>query len=664
MPTFLSTTRSALATLAPEDQVLIRCSQSHLDTAERAVVSALLSQTLDWDYIFDASIRHNVSPLFYAGLNQVTSDTPRHAELEALYRNNRARNRRIYGVLTQIASAFARADIRAIGLKDIQLAREVYPDPGLRPIGDLDILIRRKDYSHAVRELRALGFVITGSDIPFTVKYGWGHHFHRAEDNVWVDLQWNIVQREWDTFGEGNFNFEIERMWRNARPMSLGDAEILVPSPEDMLVHLCQHLEGHAYGELVLFCDIAELIRHYKTALDWDYITGLADKYDARSTLYYTLTLVDRMYPVPLPPNVWERLAPGYFQANLFAPLYENLTDLHVELDQIYKMAQPPEPTMRKFERATRRRAHGAMLAYRALNQLARDFAGAGGRVCIFDGRALETGLPDPALAPFEEIQCFILESDLPLMRQALSAGGFLPASDHGAECYAQVYEVHSVDPALDRATEMAIEARIQNDAAGLLGDSPRDVSTRAIALESLGGKLRGHPSNEPCLGVPLAIWALSPENLMLYLMKQLGSRQQNRLFALPSALDLLRTFAGPLNWGEITRAADEHQVAASVCRGREILAAFTDDPRVPSSACTDEPARVFQSARYTVSWGRYGAFRPAFFSLFALVWTDGVMGKWRYFAHSHLPQQMVQGVRAFLRRPKITVRDFAYWIE
>ena len=193
--------------LAREEQLLIQCSRVDMSDHQIADATALLRESLDWDYILETSITHAVAPLFFHGLSRVlqvmTPDNcvpePILAELQKLSRGSRSRNRRLYRVLGDIAKAFQRAKIPVLGLKDIQLAREVYPDMALRPMGDVDILIHFSDYDKAAKCLAELGFVsLPSSDIPYTLKYAWGQHFCRPADGVWVDLQWNVLQMEWD----------------------------------------------------------------------------------------------------------------------------------------------------------------------------------------------------------------------------------------------------------------------------------------------------------------------------------------------------------------------------------------------------------------------------------------------------------------------------------
>lgn len=215
---------------APEDRLIIRCSRVSMSAEAVVEASRLLAQSLDWEYILETSIRHGVSPLFYQGLNQMSKTmalenlipSSIYQQLQNLYHGNQLRNQRLYRVLQEIVGAFKQAGIQVMGLKDIQLAREVYPDIGLRPMGDLDLLIHQQDYNRSAECMRSLGFVpLPSPEIPYTLKYSWAHYWQRPTDNVWVDLQWNVLQLEWDVYEEGSLNFEIDRMWRGAVEMGI-----------------------------------------------------------------------------------------------------------------------------------------------------------------------------------------------------------------------------------------------------------------------------------------------------------------------------------------------------------------------------------------------------------------------------------------------------------
>ncbi|MER3458636.1 MAG: hypothetical protein C4309_08450, partial [Chloroflexota bacterium] len=54
--------------------------------------------------------------------------------------------------------ALEAASIPAIVLKGPALALTIYPDPALRVIGDLDLLVRREQVEQAMAALHSLGY--------------------------------------------------------------------------------------------------------------------------------------------------------------------------------------------------------------------------------------------------------------------------------------------------------------------------------------------------------------------------------------------------------------------------------------------------------------------------------------------------------------------------
>ncbi len=183
---------------APEDRLIVMCSRGKMSDETIAKASCILKEDLDWKYLLETSIRQGVSPLFYNGLKQMGQSIELkdviplsfYQELKGLYLGNCSRNQRLYRVLKEIVEEFDRAGVPVMGLKDIQLAREVYADIGLRPMGDLDLLIHQQDYDRAAVCMRRLGFApLPSADIPYTLKYAWAHHWQRPADNVWIDLQ-------------------------------------------------------------------------------------------------------------------------------------------------------------------------------------------------------------------------------------------------------------------------------------------------------------------------------------------------------------------------------------------------------------------------------------------------------------------------------------------
>jgi hypothetical protein len=657
-------------------------------------ISRLLALDLDWHYLLEASIRHGVAPLFHRGLQQVADGVDVDGsippgirqELQGLYEGNRARNRRLYGVIGEVAEALEGAGIAVMGLKDIQLGREVYPDLGLRPMGDVDLLIHEEDYERVAGCMASLGFVpLPSPDIPFTRKYAWAHHFQRPADDVWIDMQWNVLQLEWDAYGEGNFDFEIERMWQGARQMAIGDSKILVPRPEDMLFHLCLHLEGHHYAELILFCDIVEFLGHYAGRLDWQYLVRITKRYGVESSLYYVLFLTQQLFGVALPPVFWRELEPTYFRAGVFEALYGNLTNLHISLDEIREAAHPPAEAMLEFEATVRLQAAAAMRLSAEIDQIVGEFVDGGGRLAIVEGEPSERLFADPLLKPFGEIRLFVLDSDLSHLQRVLAERGFEAEMDTGSEAYQRSWEVVSRDPALrGRPARLRLRAKVVTEIDGLLEPGEGEGrSKKEIALNLLKARATGHKGVYGEIPVILGIKALSPEDMLVYLAGRLGRQEQNRLFGLCFLLEFFRCYIGPIDWQQVARRSEEYGIGDAVGEGLQIASELLDDEQLPAAAlalCADpaSPPQIFELARYRpASPGFDTDLKRLFLYLLSLVSLDGLKAKSRYLLQSlwgypgnrlMLPRLVVEtgvGMVAQIRKRRAdTTTSLAFWVE
>jgi hypothetical protein len=685
--------RSALRHFVPEEQLLMQCSRVALTAENRQSAAALLRQSLDWQYILEVSIRHGISPLFYQGLQQAseTADLKRTvpptilAELGKLYDGTGTRNRRLYGVVGDIVKACDQVDTPIMGLKDLQLAREVYPDLGLRPMGDLDLLIHRADYEKVSRCLHELGFLpLPQADIPFTLKYASGHQWQRPSDNVWVDLQWTVMQREWDVYGEGSFSFASARLWSQAVSLAIDDYRLLAPRPEDMLFHLCLHLEGHQDCEFILFCDIAEFLKTYATRFDWQYFIQLTKAYRAESSVYYVLLLTQHLFGLCLTPQLMRELEPIYFQAPLFGPLFGNLTALHESLDALRLSSAPPREVTQKCEITVRSQAAGAMQMYKELDQLASTFVHSGGTVIIPDGSASERIFPDPSLGPFGPVTLCLLADDLPQMEQTLSAQGFQTDDDPTGETYQKEWTFASRDPILaQQPLQLQIRAIIEKSLSTFLqAYTARKETKKDTALRSLRGKFVGRAASPAILSLAVTLLVLSPEEAFVWLGTRLGTQQQDRLFYLCFVLELLRGYHGQLSWPTIHTIAQQNGVSRPVAEAVRIVAEFVSPAKLPTMAHTlfataMPPTRMLEWARYGPDdLVRHTDLKQTFYYLFSLLSIEGIKGKSVYLLQSLfglrgkpsmpavLLRDLLPHVVSLFQQKSLTTRDFAYWIE
>jgi hypothetical protein len=455
--------------------------------------------------------------------------------------------------------------IRPLALKDLGLAIEVFPEIGLRPLGDLDLLIERAQYDEVARTLAALGFdSLNDPGASFTLTHGWGHHFRRERDNVWLDVQWNVLQREWDEPAAGRRSFDPDVLRADAHPVTLpgtDGATLLVGSPEATLFHLCSHLEGHEYGELVLFCDIAESLSRQAAALDWDRLVAIAERFEAKATVYHVLELTRRLLDAPVPPEALAALADDTFRGAVFPAIFGGLGALHYAMDDVEAKVGPPPALRRRMGDGVRAQAAHARALYDEVDAIVGDVTAAGAELVVLAAGGSGRRFPDRRLDAFGVVEIVVLEDDLARLRTACASRGYAPRGANGA---------------LARTVAGALEVQVRTATAGALFTPPAPAMTnREIAQRSFARRLgrARHAGDAERDAGHIRIVGLNRTELMVWLLARLGERPHDALFGLPPLLEVLRRLHAPPAGADVIAAAARLDRAAPVARGIALIA-------------------------------------------------------------------------------------------
>ena len=133
--------------------------------------------------------------------------------------------------------------LRAAGIEPI-LAKgwalaSLYPDPTLRPYGDIDLCVPPSQYELARRVVQD----------------------HVASEVV-VDLHSGLPDLD---------DRSLDALYARSRVIRLGPAEVRVLGYEDHLRFLCLHFVRHGARRPLWLCDIALLLESRRGAFDWAY---------------------------------------------------------------------------------------------------------------------------------------------------------------------------------------------------------------------------------------------------------------------------------------------------------------------------------------------------------------------------------------------------------
>lgn len=171
------------------------------------------------------------------------------------------------------AAFLAASGIEIAFIKGFANAHLFYPDPVLRMQGDLDILVRETDLARLIAlladegfrfqpaPLNSWGMISDASFVPFVSADG--------ACNIDIHIQPDCYP--------AHRSLNAERLFRDARPISVGECSVLMPSPEHVLI-LCATNSAKDKFDLVCLRKAIDAIVALRTApsVDWNEIVDLA----------------------------------------------------------------------------------------------------------------------------------------------------------------------------------------------------------------------------------------------------------------------------------------------------------------------------------------------------------------------------------------------------
>jgi hypothetical protein len=276
----------------------------------RAAAAETFSEA-DWHRIVDLAQRQRVAPLLRGRLKERGLVPPAAAadRLRQLYLANVGRNTLLFHEAGNILRVLQAAGIPVIPLKGACLGESVYGDIGLRPMADIDLLVRTADLAEALNVLRTHGFASARDfDIESARQYSQHMPLLLNRRGVPLELHWTISDPLLSLpFGDD----DLEQLWRRATPANTCGSPALMLSPADLLLHLCAHASvHHRFSSIGLgaFLDIELVVRRYGEDLDWEQFVRHANQWGIAKGVSLTLQLAQEWTAVVIPPHVMPSL--------------------------------------------------------------------------------------------------------------------------------------------------------------------------------------------------------------------------------------------------------------------------------------------------------------------------------------------------------------------
>lgn len=282
-----------------------------------------------WSAITATAIEHGVAPLLFRRLSdaQFLEEIPPAAAtaLGRAHFASAASNAIIYDELERILPLLVddAGEAGANGvvvLKGADLAATLYPSIALRPMCDLDVLVRRSLVPRAISVLEGLGYRKSMADIRPGHEDVVGHAFTLVGGpgaRISVEIHWSLVASDldWRSPDLDWFWSQVElvpvdggRGGARARLLSLPRLR-----PEAHFLYLAAHLvlqHGCGQARLVWLYDLHLLLSAYGTAWDWDAILSKAREFSWNSALRLALETTRQLFDTPMPIGRLEAIVP------------------------------------------------------------------------------------------------------------------------------------------------------------------------------------------------------------------------------------------------------------------------------------------------------------------------------------------------------------------
>jgi hypothetical protein len=280
-----------------EDLLIFRCLRSTLNVDEQPSLS--IESGLDWERVVGQAVDGGVAPLVYDCLRE-DSRVPEatRSELRSAYFRTTAENIRYLEFAGKLFSTCNDWCIDVIALRGIAFAESLYSEIALRPISDIDVLIRPVDEGRLASLLQGLGYWPVS-----------GHPHQWTNSSVVIDVHTDLVAADRIASRNRAVQIDMDAIWESSVPVRIAGVETRMLSWVDTFLTCSLHSLKHSCDRVLWFADLAALL-HTKGLVSWEMVIARARRFHMKRPVYYTSVYLREMFGFCIPDSVVAALCP------------------------------------------------------------------------------------------------------------------------------------------------------------------------------------------------------------------------------------------------------------------------------------------------------------------------------------------------------------------
>ncbi len=279
---------------SPRQSLVLRAALSGPEAA-LAAWEQLRGQAL----LDDAAVSR-LLPLLHENLRVAGVAQEQLVGLRGVRRHTLVANERLFRGVAPVIAALEDAGVRTVLLKGASLALRHYPDPGLRPMTDIDLLVAPGDLALAVQIFASHGFFPSVAPTPRRVQLLHAEDF-ADKRGLHVDLHWRLHPHR---------EAADESLWSRLDPLSIAGAPSHALSPADELLHQLVHgLHWSQVSPIRWVADSCGILANASLAVDWEVFVAAAVKARVASAAVEGLRFLRDEFGAEVPASVLDALA-------------------------------------------------------------------------------------------------------------------------------------------------------------------------------------------------------------------------------------------------------------------------------------------------------------------------------------------------------------------